>query len=82
MCVEEMLMKNITLAMDEKTIKLGREYARKHNLTLNSLIRSLLEQTARRTPSHWLEESFALMDEANAKSRGRKWKREDLYRVR
>jgi hypothetical protein len=38
----EVTMKNITLALDEKTIKAGREYARTHNLTLNSLIRKLL----------------------------------------
>lgn len=74
-------MKNITLAIDEKTINAGRKYARKHNLTLNSLIRKLLEQTAAKPSKNWLEESFTLMDKANAKSNGKKWKRGDLYRV-
>lgn len=74
-------MKNITLALDEKIIKAGREYARTHNLTLNSLIRKLLQQTVSRGSTNWVDECFALMDEAGAVSTRRTWKREDLYRV-
>jgi hypothetical protein len=74
-------MKNITLALDEKTIKAGREYARTHNLTLNSLIRRLLQQTVSQGSMNWIDECFALMDEAGVGSTKRTWKREDLYRV-
>jgi hypothetical protein len=74
-------MKNITLALDEKTIKAGREYARKHNLTLNSLIRRLLQQTVTQGSRNWIDECFALMDKANVGGIKRTWKREDLYRV-
>lgn len=74
-------MKNITLALDEKTIKAGREYARKHNLTLNSLIRELLRQTVTQGSRNWIDECFALMDKAGAGGIKRTWKREDLYRV-
>jgi hypothetical protein len=74
-------MKNITLALDEKTIEAGREYARKHNLTLNSLIRKLLQQTVSNSSHDWVEESFSLMDKAKVTAHARKWKREDLYRV-
>ena len=74
-------MKNITLALDAKTIKAGREYARKHNLTLNSLIRKLIRQTVMQESHDWIEESFALMDEAKIKAKIEKWTREDLYRV-
>jgi len=74
-------MKNITLALDEDTIKAGREYARKHNLTLNSLVRRLLQQTVSKESKNWIEESFSLMDKANFISIKKTWKREDLYRA-
>lgn len=48
-------MKNITLALDEKIIKKGRKYASRHNLTLNSLVRKLLEQTIEEDSQNWLE---------------------------
>jgi hypothetical protein len=79
MC-REVAMRNITLALDEETIKAGREYARKHNLTLNSLIRKLLQQTVSKASRNWIEECFALMDKAEV-GRIKTWKREDLYRV-
>jgi len=74
-------MKNITIALDEDTIKAGREYARKHNLTLNSLVRRLLQQTVYKESKNWIEESFSLMDKANSTSIKKTWKREDLYRA-
>ena len=74
-------MKNITLALDEKIIKAGREYARKHNLTLNSLVRRLLEQTVTRNSGKWVDECYLLMDMAKVPVSTEKWKREELYRV-
>jgi hypothetical protein len=74
-------MKNITLALDEQTIKAGREYAKKHNLTLNSLIRRLLRQTVSHGSHDWVDEAFALMDKAKVSAPIRKWKRRDLYRA-
>ena len=74
-------MKNITLALDEKIIKAGREYARRHNLTLNSLIRRLLEQTVTRNSGKWVDECYLLMDKARVPASTEKWKREELYRV-
>ena len=74
-------MKNITIALDEKMVQAGREYAQKHNTSLNGLIRSLLEQTVMPASEHWLDECFDLMDQAQANSNGAKWTRNDLYRV-
>ena len=74
-------MKNITIALDEKVVEAGREYAHRNNTSLNGLIRSLLEQTVMPSSKHWLDECFELMDQAQAHSQGAKWKREDLYRV-
>ncbi len=74
-------MKNITLALDEETIKAGRVYARRHNMTLNSLVRRLLRQTVTRESQDWVDECFQLMDKARIPtSAPRKWKRSDLYR--
>ncbi len=74
-------MKNITLALDEKIIRKGRKYATKHNLTLNSLVRKLLEKTVETDSSDWLEECFSKMDKVDLPKGIEKWNREDLYRA-
>lgn len=80
MCVEA-TVKNITLALDEKIIRKGRKYASKHNLTLNSLVRRLLEKTVDADSSEWLEECFAKMDKIDLPAKIEKWNREELYRA-
>lgn len=73
-------MKNVTIALNEKTLEAGREYARAHHTSLNNLIRDLLEKaTARQHADASLKEFFDLADRAKGNSRGAKWKREDLY---
>ena len=74
-------MKNITLALDEETIRAGREYAKRHNLTLNGLVRKLLRQTVSRDAIDWIDEAFALMDKAGMPPKSAKWSRRDLYRA-
>jgi hypothetical protein len=74
-------MKNVTLSIDDETLKAGRDYAKKHNMSLNALIRKLLKQSVVKSSTQWLTESFELMDKAKANSRGKTWKREDLHRV-
>lgn len=74
-------MKNVTLALDEETIRAGREYARRHNMTLNSLVRRLLRQTVTRESGEWVDECFRLMDQADIRADApRRWKRSDLHR--
>jgi hypothetical protein len=73
-------MKNITLALDEKIIRKGRTYASRHNLTLNSLIRKLLEQAVDGDSQNWLEECFNLMDKVKIPRRAETWTREELHR--
>lgn len=73
-------MKNVTIAIDEGTLAAGREYARSHHTSLNALLRRLLEQTVRGPVSaSWTEDLFKRADGARGRSRGRKWRREDLY---
>ncbi len=74
-------MKNITLSIDEVTLKAGREYARKHNMSFNSFVRQLIQQNVLKTSAQWLVELFELMDKAKANSAGKKWKRQDFHRV-
>lgn len=74
-------MKNITLTMDEQVLKAGREYARKHNVSFNVLVRRLVEQTVLSTKDQWLEDTFSLMDTLKVSSENLTWTREDLYRV-
>jgi predicted transcriptional regulator len=74
-------MPNVTISLDEDILRAGREYARKRNMSLNALIRQLLEQRVRRAEVNWIDACFERMDEASVNSGGRKWKREDLYDV-
>lgn len=73
-------MPNITISLDDDLIKESRDYAKKHNTSLNNLIRVLLKKTVSSSGSNWLDECFRLMDQANINSDGLKWSREDLYR--
>jgi len=41
----------------------------------------MLEVTVKSQSENWLDACFELMDRANADSKGKKWKREDLYDV-
>jgi hypothetical protein len=74
-------MPNITISLEESLLKTGRRYAERHQTSLNALIRTLLEATVRDQSKDWLEECFALMDQAGGSSGNKRWKREDLYDV-
>jgi hypothetical protein len=74
-------MPNITISLDEDLLKCGRQYAEKHQTSVNALIRKLLEQMVRPQSTNWLDECFTLMDGAKVSSNGQSWKREDLYDV-
>lgn len=74
-------MKNITLSIDEDTLEAGRNYAKRHKMSLNMLIRRLLKQNVTDSSTQWLSETFELMDRAKANSQSKRWRREDLHRV-
>lgn len=73
-------MKNLTLAVDERLIEDGRKYAREHHTSLNALLRELLERVVRERRTDWVADCVKEMDAACGTSKGKKWKREDLYR--
>jgi hypothetical protein len=74
-------MANVTISLDEETLRASREYASRHRISLNALIRSTLKSRVVRQEADWLEDCFALMDRAEVNSGGRDWKRGDLYDV-
>jgi len=74
-------MTNVTLSIDDQLLKRARRYASQHHTSLNDLIRSLLTSTVGNPSEDWLEACFQLADRAGANSRGKTWKREDLYDV-
>lgn len=73
-------MKNITLSIDKEILRRGRDYARRHNISFNALVRRLVEQTVSEDSTQWIDETFSLMDSAKASSGGEKWSREELCR--
>ncbi len=72
-------MKNITLALDEETLDAGREYARRHQTTLNALVRELLVKTVLADRKAVVGEMFRLMDAHPGNSQGSHWTREELH---
>lgn len=72
-------MKNITLALDEDTLDAGRAYARRHDTTLNALVRELLVKTVVADREAAVREMFRLMDHHAGRSRGKRWTRGELY---
>ena len=79
MCSYNVRMKNITLALDEETLEAGREYAQRHQTTLNALVRDLLAKTVLSDSKAAVGEMFRLMDAHPGNSQGRRWTREELY---
>ena len=73
------IMKNITLSLDDALLEAGRQYAQRHQTTLNALVRDLLARTVLADRQSAIKEMFRLMDAAPGDSRGRRWKRDDLY---
>lgn len=72
-------MPNLTISFDEDLLKKSREYAKKNGISLNKLIRELLNKTVENNSTDWLDECFKVMDSTSANSYSTKWKREDLY---
>ncbi len=74
-------MANVTISIDDELLQKSREYAQKHNTSLNALIRKILKQSVSNSSEEWLDECFKIMDNTEADSKGRNWLREDLYDV-
>ncbi|GHV72714.1 hypothetical protein AGMMS49940_00160 [Spirochaetia bacterium] len=75
-------MRNITLAIDEQTLALGRQYAQKRKISFNQLVRRLVEQTVNPPVEGGLDKFLALAEEAHGHSGGQKWTRDELHERR
>jgi hypothetical protein len=73
-------MTNITLTLDEEIIDLGKEYAKKHCISFNTLVNNSLEKTLKNPLTSWLDDMFIEMDKDDISSNGEKWTRGELYR--
>lgn len=74
-------MRNITLAIDEKTLAAVRRYAVSNKTTVNALVRESLESIAKRgkkSEKAW-DALFDLTDKEGAEIGERTWTRDDLY---
>jgi hypothetical protein len=72
-------MSNVTISIDEDLLQAGRQYAERNQTSLNGMVRQLLEGTVRSQEGGWIDDCFELMDRAGADSKGRRWRREELY---
>ncbi|MDR2191277.1 MAG: hypothetical protein LBO62_00140 [Endomicrobium sp.] len=76
-------MKNITLAIDEQSLALGKKYAKKHKISFNALVRKLIIDAAKpkKSKNHF-DDFFKLADELKLSSNGQKWTREEIHERR
>jgi hypothetical protein len=72
-------MKNVTISLDERMVKAGREYARSQHTSLNNLLRRSLGNIVSGRSNLWVGECLSLMDRCAVKRGAKKWRREDLY---
>ena len=73
-------MKNVTLAVEDNLLEDSREYAQRHHMTLNALIRNILQrEVGAQARTHWADNFLELTRKAGGNSRGWKWNREELY---
>lgn len=82
-------MKNLTLAVDEQSLKAARIYAAEHDTTVNALVRKFLDGFAARAQQTSAEERAKIRGELadlGETTQGRigewKWNREDIYAER
>jgi plasmid stability protein len=75
-------MPNLTLAIDEETLRRARIRALERGTSVNAVVREFLERFAEDESRRLALEEFLELAEASAASSGREgraWRREDLY---
>ena len=66
------IMKNITLSLDDEVLEAGQQYTQRHQTTLNALVRELLIRTVIADREGAVQEMFRLMDAYPGSSKGRR----------
>ena len=69
--------------MDNELLSESRKYSEKLGISLNQLVRNLLEKEVRRKESNWIQELEALGNQVKLPKRKNslKWRRDEIYRV-
>jgi hypothetical protein len=75
-------MRNVTMAMDEQTLALGRQYAQKRNLSFDIFVAQLIKREVKPVSKDWPEHLFSLMDKSTGSSNGQKWTRDEIHERR
>jgi hypothetical protein len=75
------MMQNITLSADETALAKARSYAKKHNTTLNQLVRDYLQEIVIKSEREsFIDELLKLTEEHSVCTEpGWKFNREELY---
>jgi hypothetical protein len=75
------MMQNITLSADEDAVAKARSYAKKHNTTLNQMVRDYIAEIATKAePESFIDEYLQFTKEHSGCSEpGWKFNREELY---
>jgi hypothetical protein len=82
MCKLRIIMstRNLTVALESQLIEEAKKVAKQDNLSLTGLIRKLLKSAVYREPSsEWINDFLDACNDAEGDSKGKRWKREDLY---
>jgi plasmid stability protein len=75
-------MANVTLSIDDDVLRRCRAYAEAHGISLNALIRELLERAVPVSSDDAADQELnALMDDLKVSLRGKRWTRDELYDV-
>ena len=74
-------MKNVTLALDEATLRDARRIAAERSTSVNALVREFLDQlTARESRAHTARERIVKLSRGSRAARGNAtWTRDDLH---
>lgn len=76
-----MVMKNLTISLDETLISQARKYVEEHGISLNSFIAEILSDAigASKRQQEATSEILTLASKIKGNSRGKHWSREDLH---
>jgi hypothetical protein len=73
------MKKNVTISLDLDLLEKSRGYAQRNRLSLNSLVSNLLRDTVGSTSKVQMQRILDNLGRFQGDSKGKKWRREDLY---
>jgi hypothetical protein len=76
------MMQNITLSADETALAIARNYAKKHNTTLNQLVRDYIQEIVTKSERESFIDEFLQFtkEPAGCSEPGWKFDREEIHR--